>query len=183
MRYPTAFVIALCTAAVACVHNPEPALSIAAAAEQGDPGAQNNLGWMYHKGEGVSQDFAQAAHWFRKAAEQGDPQGQIYLGLQYRFGYGVPQNYNHAVDWFRKAADSQSSYGKYLLGIMYYLGTGVRQDFELAYMFLNLAVVESGEVPPGLAVELRDFIASNYLTPEEQIEAQRLARKWTPIAP
>ena len=41
------------------------------AAEQGDAGAQFNLGCMYANGTGVKQDFVEAARLFRKAAEQG----------------------------------------------------------------------------------------------------------------
>ena len=41
-------------------------------AEQGDVDAQFNLGWCYYMGEGVPQDKAEAAKWYRKAAEQGD---------------------------------------------------------------------------------------------------------------
>ncbi|WP_042906619.1 tetratricopeptide repeat protein, partial [Glaesserella parasuis] len=40
-------------------------------AEQGDAVAQFNLGVMYDKGQGVRQDYHQAAKWFQKAAEQG----------------------------------------------------------------------------------------------------------------
>jgi len=42
------------------------------AAEQGDAGAQFNLGMMYAEGEGIEQDNAEAVKWLRKAAEQGD---------------------------------------------------------------------------------------------------------------
>jgi TPR repeat protein len=48
------------------------------AAEQGYPAAQDNLGWMYKNGRGVSsgrcgvQDDVEAVKWFRKAAEHGD---------------------------------------------------------------------------------------------------------------
>ena len=31
--------------------------------------AQDNLGWMYQHGRGVSQDDAEAIKWYRKAAE------------------------------------------------------------------------------------------------------------------
>ncbi len=41
-------------------------------AKQGDANAQNNLGFMYYKGHGVPQDYAEAVKWFRKAAEQGN---------------------------------------------------------------------------------------------------------------
>lgn len=34
-------------------------------AEQGDATAQYNLGHMYHLGEGVPQDYTEAAKWYR----------------------------------------------------------------------------------------------------------------------
>jgi len=48
--------------------------------EQGDAVAQYNLGVMYAHGEGVSEDDAQAVHWYRKAAEQGVARAQVNLG-------------------------------------------------------------------------------------------------------
>lgn len=44
------------------------------AAEQGNGGAQNHVGLMYYKGEGVRQDLVQAYMWAYLAAQQGmDP--------------------------------------------------------------------------------------------------------------
>jgi TPR repeat protein len=37
------------------------------AAKQGDSRAQNNLGWMYERGEGVVQDQAEAVRWYGSA--------------------------------------------------------------------------------------------------------------------
>ena len=39
-------------------------------ADQGDAFAQYNLGVMYSKGQGVTQDNAAAVRWYRKAADQ-----------------------------------------------------------------------------------------------------------------
>jgi TPR repeat protein len=52
-------------------------------AEQGNAKAQFNLGVMYAKGLGVSQDYKEAAKWFRKSAEQGHENAQYNLGLIY----------------------------------------------------------------------------------------------------
>jgi TPR repeat protein len=41
------------------------------AAEQGDAGAQYNLGLCHEIGRGVAQDEAEAVSWYAKAAEQG----------------------------------------------------------------------------------------------------------------
>jgi TPR repeat protein len=40
-------------------------------AEQGDPDAQYELGFMYENGIGVMEDKAEAIRWFRLAADQG----------------------------------------------------------------------------------------------------------------
>jgi hypothetical protein len=75
------------------------------AAEQGDIGKQIELGYMYITGYGVSQDFAEAAKWYRNAAEQGDAGAQAYLGDMYREGKGVQQDYDEAIKWYRMAAE------------------------------------------------------------------------------
>ena len=49
-------------------------------AEQGDALAQFNLGYMYHYGKGVLQDYAEAVKWYRLAADQGDALAQFNLG-------------------------------------------------------------------------------------------------------
>ncbi len=72
-------------------------------ANQGYAAAQNNLGFMYEKGEGVPQDYAQALAWYRKAANQGYAAAQFNLGLMYHRGEGVPQDYAQALAWYRKA--------------------------------------------------------------------------------
>ena len=38
--------------------------------------AQFNLGFLFEKGLGVAQDYAQAARWYMKVAEQGDEEAQ-----------------------------------------------------------------------------------------------------------
>ena len=48
-------------------------------AERGNAEAQYNLGVAYRKGEGVTQDDAEAAKWFRRAAEQGNSAAQRAL--------------------------------------------------------------------------------------------------------
>ncbi len=64
-------------------------------AEQGLAEAQNNLGTMYGKGEGVPQDYAEAVKWYRRAAEQGLAQAQTNLGVMHFTGRGFPQQAFH----------------------------------------------------------------------------------------
>ena len=67
------------------------------AAEQGNVEEQCKLGYMYEYGEGVSQDYEEAAKWYRKAAEQGSARGQYNLGHMYDNGKGVSQKSCNAV--------------------------------------------------------------------------------------
>ena len=74
-------------------------------AEQGDANSQYQLGRMYDRGQGVAQNYAEAAIWYLKAAEQGYAQAQTNLGILYQNGRGIAQDYGEALKWYRKAAD------------------------------------------------------------------------------
>ena len=76
-----------------------------AAAEQGDVKAQNNLGYMYAHGHGVTQDYKEAVKWYRLAAFQWEAHGQFNLGRMYHTGQGVTQDYEEAVKLYRLAAE------------------------------------------------------------------------------
>ena len=58
-------------------------------AAQGHIDAQMHLGFLYYCGQDVPQDYAQAAHWYRKAADQGDYLAQFEVGEMYRQGLGA----------------------------------------------------------------------------------------------
>ncbi len=59
-----------------------------------------NLGQMYKQGEGVPQDYKEAASWYRKAAEQGFARAQTNLGYMYDQGHGVLQDNILAHMWY-----------------------------------------------------------------------------------
>ena len=73
---------------------------------KGDADAQFNLGARYVNGQGVPQDAAAAAGWFRKSAEQGHARAQFGLGVMYTNGEGVAQDYVQAHKWFDLGAVS-----------------------------------------------------------------------------
>lgn len=144
--------------------------------EQGDPGAQVNLGMRYSNGEGVSQDSAEAVGWYRMAAEQGDAVGQLRLGFGYRFGEGVPQNDAESVQWIRAAAEQGDALGMVWLGVSYEDGVGIPQDYVEAHKWFSLSTA-SGRVAEDTAY--LDDLAKK-MTSEQVNEAQRLATAWEP---
>ena len=72
------------------------------------PSAQYNLGFMYLNGQGVPQNYAEAAKWYRKAAEQGDVDATRILGLAYYLGKWVPKDFVQSYFWFSLAASRAS---------------------------------------------------------------------------
>jgi len=108
---------------------------------QGDPNAQNRVGWMFANGEGVPQDYKEAAKWFTKAAEQGYALAQLCLGICYAEGLGVEQNYKQAGYWGRKA-NEQGTVGQDKLGSSY---AQVEEISEPPPEFSSYTVVEEKE--------------------------------------
>ena len=147
-------------------------------ADQGNAGAQYNLGNMYDKGQGVPQDYAAAVSWYRKAADQGFAAAQYNLGNMYRLGQGVPQDYAAAVSWTRKAADQGDADAQGNLGVMYQYGQGVPQDYVQAHKWYNLGSARATEADDrDRNAKNRDAVAA-LMTPAQIAEAQRLASAW-----
>ncbi|RYG98277.1 MAG: sel1 repeat family protein [Alphaproteobacteria bacterium] len=147
------------------------------AAEQGNAEAQNKLGFMYFRGDGVPQDYAQSMNWFRKAAEQGDADAQHNLGGMYASGNGVPQDYAQATNWYRKAAEQGDTNGQMLLCLSYALGKGVPQDYVLAYAWCNVGVSSMYGQDQLSNSGLRGRV-SETLSATQLAEAQRLSSNW-----
>jgi hypothetical protein len=115
-----------------------------ARAEKGEAAAQSQLGLMYDLGQGVAQDYAEAARWLGKAAEQGNADAQFVLGLHYQNGDGVRQDYAEAVKWLRKAAEQGGAAAQYSLGVCYARGHGVSEDAAEAVKWYRKAA-EKGD--------------------------------------
>lgn len=118
--------------------------SLRARAEQGDGISQFNLGIMYYQGQGVVQDYAEAARWYRKAAELGVTKAQFNLGVMYAQGRGVARDYAEAARWYRKAAEQGDPGAQFNLGVMYHQGQGVAQDYAEAVRWIRKAA-EQGD--------------------------------------
>jgi len=87
-----------------------------------------DLGFVYREGKGVTQDYAEAAKWWRKAAEKGYAPAQCELGLAYYYGLGVNLDYAEAVKWYRKAVEQGNAAAMCCLGVCYRTGNGVPRD-------------------------------------------------------
>jgi eukaryotic-like serine/threonine-protein kinase len=120
---------------------PGPLADIAAAANRGDPAAQNQLGVKYAQGEdGLPRDEVKAVEWYRKAANQNFAKAEVNLGDMYYYGRGgLLQSYLDALSWYLKAAQQDAPDAQYRLGYMYERGTGTLKDTAKAVQLFRSA--------------------------------------------
>ena len=143
-----------------------------ALAEQGNAGAQYNLGYMYDTGDGVPENDSEAVKWYRKAAEQGLAGPQFNLGIMYANGEGVPENESEAVKWYRKAADQGHSGAQSNLGYMYANGEGVPENNIRAYVWWSMGKTQGNATAAGNIDKLK-----SKMTPQQIADGQALASK------
>jgi TPR repeat protein len=68
-------------------------------ASRGDAAAQYSVGMRYATGEGVGQDYHQAAGWFLKSANNGDFRAAAKMATCFWSGKGAPRDYSKAYFW------------------------------------------------------------------------------------
>jgi len=145
-------------------------------AAEGDADYQYMLGLVYDGGLfEITEDYAEAARWYRLAADQGITDAQRRLGGMFALGEGVTQDYAESVKWYRLAADQGDAASQYSLGLRYMNGQGVPQNDLEAVKWFRLAANQ------GYA-QGQAFLASMYSggrgVPQDDIEAL----KWTKLA-
>jgi S1-C subfamily serine protease len=122
------------------------------AADQGNPGAANDLGVIYANGIGVPQNFAEAKTWYDLAAQRGDRNAIYNIGILYLKGQGIAPDPAQAARYLREAADKGHPGAKFSLGIMYQKGIAVPQDdIEAAILIRASAVAGFGPAQGMLA--------------------------------
>jgi len=142
-------------------------------AEQGDASAQFNLGWIYHKGLGVTEDDAKAVHWFLKAAEQGFYAAQYNLGRKYQNGEGVPKDDAQAFYWYSKAAEQGISQAQANLGLLYAQGKGIPEDLAKGYAWSSIAAAQENK-----QAKRNKSVIEKHMTPAQIANSQELAFKY-----
>lgn len=132
-------------------------------AEKGDAHAQYNVALIYARGQGVPQDYKQAAEWYRKAAEQGVAAAQYNLGVMYSNGQGVPQDPQEARKWFLKAAEQGVALAQTSLGNIYESGAFKNYDEALkAYRKAAEEGIASAQFNLAIMYDLGQGVPRNY---------------------
>lgn len=137
------------------------------AAAQGHAGAQCELGYCYHNGEGVAQDYEEGVKFYSEAAEQGYAKAQYYLGLASYYGQGVEtdtddkEDYEAAVRLYSLAADQGYAPAQSNLGFCYQIGKGCNINIEKAEKYFKLAADQGDSYASAKLSSLKDFIRAS----------------------
>jgi uncharacterized protein len=78
--------------------------TVLARAERGDIAAAARLGHLYETGQGVPQDYYEAAKWYYRAATAGHGGAQYALAMLYNKGRGVRRDYVLSYMWLNLSA-------------------------------------------------------------------------------
>lgn len=111
-----------------------------AAANKGNPVAQNNLGVRLLSGEGVERNPARTVALYRAAAEQGLATAQSNLAYLYWNGDHIEKDPVEAISWAKKAAEQNYGAALFLVARAHETGLGANQDLSAAVAWYRKAV-------------------------------------------
>ncbi len=138
-------------------------------ADQGSPLAQNLLGVLFERGQGVTASRTQAAVWFERAARQGNVMAQVNLARVI-----LDERPQSAVNWLKKAAAKNYPPALTTLGMLYAEGRKAPLSSQKAFNYLEKAA-SYGYAPSQMA------LAELYLTSKTRPQPDR-AYYWSVLA-
>ncbi len=114
------------------------------------------LGHKFLRGEGVEQDFVQAAQCFAKAGQSGNPEGHYQMGVMHLNGWGVEKDIKKAASAFAQAAKGGHADAHYQLAVLYFSADAFKEAFRAAlpaaqknhakaHFILGMMAMEAGD--------------------------------------
>lgn len=158
---------------------------LTAAAEQGNPKAQAQLGEMLLRGDpqyGVTQNRKRALAMLEQAARKGESSAAFRIAMLLDDGDGVRQDRARALAYFRAAAAGGAAEALHNIGAAYASGRGVKRDYAEGLAWLMLAKKRGSEAPAEAALRAhihklnRPEIISTAEKRAEQLERELTSR-------
>ena len=147
-------------------------------AEKGDAEGQNNVGFLYERGLGVSQDYKQAEAWYMMASAQGLPSAKHNLAMLTYKGHINNKDWRKSVEWLKEADQMNFGPSTYMLGVLYMRGEGIFKDRDVAFDLFKKAA-KLGEARGQYMVGY--IHQSGMLHPDEESDYER-GYLWSAIA-
>jgi TPR repeat protein len=150
------------------------------AADQDMPEAENRLGELLALGQGMPQNFDDAAEWFAKAAAHGLARAENNLGASYELGHGVKMDPAESARWYLKSAEAGYPKAQFIVGMLYRRHGALGFDLVKAYYWLTV----SGQngFTAGTA-KRNEIVALGLMRPEDIAQANRLVTEYNQAHP
>ena len=116
------------------------------AADENYTDAQYELGDLYSRGLGVSENPEEANRLFGLAAQKGLARAQNQIGLRYKQGIGVAKDENMAFQWFSSAAEQNYAPALFNVGLCYAEGIGLSEKNDSTAFEYFRRAAEQGNV-------------------------------------
>ncbi|NQU59309.1 MAG: sel1 repeat family protein [Rhodospirillales bacterium] len=137
----------------------------------GNPKAQNALGYLYRMGLGVTANIATSRQWYAKSAASGDPVGLFSLGDIARKTAGSLEEVVKAITLINKAAMQNYAPAQLAMGEFYKKGEGLPANNSKAYFWATLALKNNYKKAKPLLKQLEATIsAADKLTQSSRAE-------------
>ncbi len=143
--------------------------------------AQFLSGLNFASGQGVAQDYVQAAQCYTEAAEQNHALAQLHLAMLYKQGLGVARDEAKSLLWLTRAAKLGNAAAQYRLGVQQHLacrGSPTGRPTEIRMEALKWARLSAVQGHPG-AESACQFVALG-MTREEVAESARRVAAFMP---
>lgn len=175
-----------------CAGTPQPAPieeAIAAAARQGNPVAELNLGVRILVRAHTSQDRTTGVMWIRRAADANLAMAQDRLGSMYLNGIEVPQDTVTAIAWLQRAARRGAPASQLKLGQLYAVGALLPVDKSKAYYWYSVAAKPAHSDVTIFNIDqvrvyarTRAEALASSLTPGERASVDQQVASWTTVS-
>jgi localization factor PodJL len=118
---------------------PSLSASLRAAAGRGEAPAQYEVAQRFAEGQGVPQNFTEAAQWFERAARQGLVLAQFRLGGLHEKGLGVRKDLEAARRYYVLAGEAGNGKALHNLAVLYAEGIDGKPDYATAAKWFRKA--------------------------------------------
>jgi TPR repeat protein len=129
---------------------------------------------LHYLGEGVKQDYPEAARQFQAPAAAGNDQAQFYLGSMYSEGQGVEKNEAKAIAWLSKSAAQRNTRAMGMLATSLFSRHRDEHDLIDAYAWAHLAAESD---PIQASTSAREVIAQ-YCSEAQKKQGQKVMAEW-----
>ena len=140
---------------------------------------KTTIGFCYHSGSYLEQDYKKAIYWFKLAAKEKWADAERNLAICYDKGLGVERDFDRSTYWYRRAANHGNAEAMCTIAEMYYEGLGVTENNKKAWYWMNKAIDRAFETEDAFLLSWfgKQFYEGDGMLGKDLVKAEKFYRK------